>query len=331
MVKPFVLDGKISSEYYASLKEIRLDFISADKVEAKMTMYADALGYRVISDHKETESKIFSYSYESGLLSVPNFNLTSKLDFLGNGDIVTNENEYLYHTSIVDYLGTDEAFERLKQNSKGNFAALFKSFLEKPSKPLLRKEGGKLIFSDREQDKPQMSLRDSLISLYNDILVTLDSLTEIKNIDLEETSNLQKQIKQLLQNKNSNEDQLRRAEILIQELKKRINYFGNSQHIFEVKPLLFTGTKIFCDELQGWKYEVTIKNDSITLKLFPGSANDLYKNKSKSIEIIKGIFSNGKIVTKDLPEYLTNRFKYENGILYEVNNEGDYNDYSECK
>lgn len=105
----------------------------------------------------------------------------------------------------------------------------------------------------------------------------------------------------------------------------------NTPAAFKPKSILFTGTKTFCDELQGWKYEVTIKNDSITLKLFPGSANSHYKNKSKPIEIIKGIIVNGKIITKDSPEYLTNRFKCTNGILYEVNNEGDYNDFPECK
>lgn len=94
---------------------------------------------------------------------------------------------------------------------------------------------------------------------------------------------------------------------------------------------LFIGTKTFCDAEKIWKYEVTIKNDSMNLKLFPGSANSQYKNKSKPIEIIKGIVANGKIITKDSPEYLTNRFKFENGILYEVNNEGDYNDFPECK
>ena len=94
---------------------------------------------------------------------------------------------------------------------------------------------------------------------------------------------------------------------------------------------MIVGTKIFCDAEKIWKYEVTIKNDSITLKLFPGSANSYHKDKNKPVEIIKGIVANGKIITKDSSEYLTNRFKYENDILYEVNNEGDYNDFPECK
>jgi hypothetical protein len=94
---------------------------------------------------------------------------------------------------------------------------------------------------------------------------------------------------------------------------------------------LFTGTRNFCDPEKSWKYLVTIKNDSITLKLFPGATNNHYQNNSKPIEVIKGIVANGKIITKDSPEYLTNRFRYEDGILYEVNNEGDYNNYPECK
>lgn len=97
------------------------------------------------------------------------------------------------------------------------------------------------------------------------------------------------------------------------------------------KLIFFTGTRKFCEELNIWYYLVTIKKDSIILKAYPGKENTARKDKSKPIEIIKGIIKNGKIITKDPPEYLTNRFKFEDGILYEVNNEGEYNDYHECK
>lgn len=145
----YVLNGNINSLYYASLKEIQLDFISSDKLEVKMTMYADASGYKLISDKKDTESKIFNYSYDSGFLSVPQFGLTSRLTELDNGDFVTNENEYLYATSIVDILGTKEASDRLEQSSRGGAAKVFKKFIEKPTKPLIRKEGDQIIFNDK--------------------------------------------------------------------------------------------------------------------------------------------------------------------------------------
>lgn len=93
----------------------------------------------------------------------------------------------------------------------------------------------------------------------------------------------------------------------------------------------FIGTKRFCDGLGGWVYEVTITNDNILLKLFPGNNNGYHKNKSTPKEVIKGKLEMGKINTNDPPEYLTNRFKFENGTLYEVNNEGGYNSYKECK
>ena len=107
--------------------------------------------------------------------------------------------------------------------------------------------------------------------------------------------------------------------------------FNRDAQIDSVTNKIFNGTRSFCDVEKSWKYEVTIKNDSIILKLFPGSANTYYKDKSKPKEVIKGIVTNGKIITKDSEEYLTNRFKYQNGILYEINNEGEYNDFSECK
>lgn len=93
---------------------------------------------------------------------------------------------------------------------------------------------------------------------------------------------------------------------------------------------LFQGTKKFCDDTNSWYYLVTISQNSITLKSFPGSENSAYSDKSKPKEIVKGIIKDGKIVTKDASEYLTNRFKFEDGVLSEVNNEGSFNDYKEC-
>jgi hypothetical protein len=64
--------------------------------------------------------------------------------------------------------------------------------------------------------------------------------------------------------------------------------------------------------------------------LFPGNGNTNYIDKTKAIEIVHGVVKGGEIITSDASEYLSNRFKYENGVLYEVNNEGQYNDYVEC-
>lgn len=93
----------------------------------------------------------------------------------------------------------------------------------------------------------------------------------------------------------------------------------------------FTGTRKFCDGLDTWYYLVTITNSSIVLKSFPDTKNDYYKEKSKPKDIIKGIIKDGEIITDDPPEYLINRFKHEGDFLYEVNIEGEYNKYKECK
>lgn len=97
------------------------------------------------------------------------------------------------------------------------------------------------------------------------------------------------------------------------------------------KEVFFSGTKKFCDSLDAWYYTVTIKSDSIILKSLPGKKNTYYKDKAKPVEIISGIIKNGKIITRGDPKYLTSRFKFENGMLYEMNNEGEYNEYYECK
>lgn len=93
----------------------------------------------------------------------------------------------------------------------------------------------------------------------------------------------------------------------------------------------FTGTKKFCDGLGAWYYKVTIIKNEITLKRYADKKNQYYKNMVTPVETIQGFIQEAKIVTKDTPEYKTNRFKFEEGILYEVNNEGGYNAYQECQ
>jgi hypothetical protein len=93
----------------------------------------------------------------------------------------------------------------------------------------------------------------------------------------------------------------------------------------------FTGTKKFCDGQGGWYYKVTIVGDKITLRLYADKDNTYQKDKVNLKETVVGVIRNGKIITKDPPQYLTNRFKFESGVLYEVNDEGGYNEYQECK
>lgn len=96
-------------------------------------------------------------------------------------------------------------------------------------------------------------------------------------------------------------------------------------------PSFFQGTKRFCDEDYAWSYVVTIKGDSITLRLYPGKNNDYHKDKTKVRETVRGRIIDGFIVTKDPPEYLTNRFKFEEGRLLKMNNEGEYNEFDQCQ
>jgi len=93
---------------------------------------------------------------------------------------------------------------------------------------------------------------------------------------------------------------------------------------------LFSGTKKFCDGLGSWYYLVTINGSNITLKSFADKKNSYHKNKTTPTEVINGVIKDGKIITKDAPEYLTNRFRFENGVLIEINNEGGDNPYTEC-
>jgi hypothetical protein len=93
----------------------------------------------------------------------------------------------------------------------------------------------------------------------------------------------------------------------------------------------FTGTKKFCEDTDSWYYLVTIKGDSIDLKSYPGKSNNYHKDKTKAFESVRGVIRDGKIVTdRDNFEY-KNLFKYENGVLYQLNEEDEYNEYTECE
>jgi hypothetical protein len=85
---------------------------------------------------------------------------------------------------------------------------------------------------------------------------------------------------------------------------------------------LFTGTKKFTDG--SWNYVVTIKQDSITLKLYPSATNTYQKNKTKAQAVVKGTVKEGQIATSSDRSY-----KIEKGNLYELNNEGGWNEYKE--
>lgn len=118
---------------------------------------------------------------------------------------------------------------------------------------------------------------------------------------------------------------------------KPIQYNQETTILFSLKNWLkkdarwFTGTKRFCDGLGEWYYKMTISGSEITLQQYADRKNKLHKDKINPVETIQGIIEANKIITKDAPEYKTNRFKFENGVLYEVNNEGDYNSYQECQ
>lgn len=139
----YILDERIDfSNYDASVKEIKLDFFSPNKLEARMTFYADALGYQ--TDTTE-ESAIIEYKYEDGLFELPSFNLIAKAKVLDNGSIKLSTGDILYTTSIVNFLSTDSAFNRVNETTKNDMGSIYKDFLKKPYKAPLRIEGNNII------------------------------------------------------------------------------------------------------------------------------------------------------------------------------------------
>jgi hypothetical protein len=86
--------------------------------------------------------------------------------------------------------------------------------------------------------------------------------------------------------------------------------------------------KYYCEETESWVYSVQINGTTVVLKLYPGVANKQYKNAAKPLKVITGSLKAGVVkVIGSSNEYL---FRLEDGMLYELNNEGGYNPYFEC-
>ncbi len=88
---------------------------------------------------------------------------------------------------------------------------------------------------------------------------------------------------------------------------------------------IFQGTKNFHDKIDAWRYVVKVTDTKIEVELFPGKKNSVYPNKLKAYAKYTGMIKNGKIIIDGNKSV----FKYESGALYELNNEGDWNIYTE--
>ena len=96
--------------------------------------------------------------------------------------------------------------------------------------------------------------------------------------------------------------------------------------------VFFQGIKKFCDTFDdSWESVVTINRDEISIKIYPGENNSYHKNKTEVFRSAIGKIMNGKIFIKKGTKYIPDLYKFENGILYEMNDEGTYNDYKQCK
>lgn len=92
----------------------------------------------------------------------------------------------------------------------------------------------------------------------------------------------------------------------------------------------------FCEEFDAWYYIVEIEGENIVFKSYPTLTNTYHKNKGIN-EIFKGKIKNG-IITIERPKNCSDcgvgfekgKFKIENDILYDANNEGGYNEYFKC-
>lgn len=95
-------------------------------------------------------------------------------------------------------------------------------------------------------------------------------------------------------------------------------------------PLWLDGTKFFEDENGSWICSVNISsNKDVTIKFFPGNRNNSYQNKSQPREMYSGIIQDNKIKIFYKAKFSTTFFKYINGELLNMNNEGQYNRYKE--
>ncbi|HAN37493.1 MAG TPA: hypothetical protein DCQ29_01205 [Chitinophagaceae bacterium] len=96
----------------------------------------------------------------------------------------------------------------------------------------------------------------------------------------------------------------------------------------EIITTFYEGTKIYCDEYKYWYLKVTINTSKITIETYPGENNSYHQNKDTPKSVEKGFIKNSRIFISDERETL--EYKLENGILFQLNNEGGYSEYREC-
>ncbi len=105
--------------YTPSLQEIELNFVSSTHLEAKKTLtasYGEPSTYKNNPAMSQT-SKILEYSYDNGILSIPELKLNASFENNESGELKANTNEIFYKTSIVEILDTEEARERVRKAS----------------------------------------------------------------------------------------------------------------------------------------------------------------------------------------------------------------------
>jgi len=115
------------------MKEIECDFIGSDKVEIRMTLfgYADEFKTYKTDSTIYQESKIYTYSYNDGILEIPDLKVIAKLTEDDKGNYLTNTNEVFYSQSIVGILNTQEAKNRIiKASPMANIAGMYLDMLK---------------------------------------------------------------------------------------------------------------------------------------------------------------------------------------------------------
>jgi hypothetical protein len=88
--------------------------------------------------------------------------------------------------------------------------------------------------------------------------------------------------------------------------------------------------KYYCEGSMTWVYSLRIDGQKANLELYPGLDNSGYRKGSKPFKIMVGTVKDGVITVLNKNGHVDFLFKLEDGILSQLNSEGEYNDYYEC-
>lgn len=138
--------------------EYQLKFISNNDVEIRTTLAASSFDCK---DYKNdstilNKSTILHYTFENGVLEIPDKHLLFTARDDGKGQLMMNTGEMLYTSSIVEHINDNEGRNRIQRSlalsNMGQLTETFVKMLHNNNEPAIMEENGRISMNpDKSQ------------------------------------------------------------------------------------------------------------------------------------------------------------------------------------